>query len=245
MKKGLSIIFVVFLTWCQVSTSQIIRPVPPPVPTPIPVPPPMPTPMPRPLPVPTPAPMPAPTPTPAPTPQPAPAPAPNPNGGSRPPVTFGQTFVIAVCINASDVTDDCLQEGKWEAATKLSELYLKKLTVDKLVLQFPDIMSRAEQLSLLVKVEIQTIAAVEAKMNADIAKLTPFPWDAEQDRQRKQAVVDEDNRKVQAWARKARSEANSGSNWSHNWSSNQHTFDFQSEAYQQAQSINLNGWGGL
>ena len=137
------------------------------------------------------------------------------------------------------------EEGKWEAATKLSELYLKKLTVDKLVLQFPDIMSRAEQLSLLVKVEIQTIAAVEAKMNADIAKLTPFPWDAEQDRQRKQAVVDEDNRKVQAWARKARSEANSGSNWSHNWSSNQHTFDFQSEAYQQAQSINLNGWGGL
>jgi hypothetical protein len=182
---------------------------------------------------------------PTPTPQPTPTPAPNPNDGPPPPVTFGQTFVIAVCINTSEVTDDCLNQGKSKAATKLSELYLKKLAEDKLVLQFPDIMSRTEQLRFLVKVEIQTIKAVEATMNADIAKLTPFSWDTEQDKQSKQAVVDADNRKVQAWAQEARSEANRGSNWSHNWSSNQHTFNFQSGAYQQAQSINLNGWKGF
>ena len=104
-------------------------------------------------------------------------------------------------------------------------------------------MSETEQLRFIAKIEKAALAVAAARMQADVAKLTPFEWDTDQERSDKQAVVDNEANKVTQWKEKASSEANRGSNLSHDWSSNTHRFN-EGNAYRQLQHINISGWGG-
>ena len=169
----------------------------------------------------------------------------NPGPPPNPPTTSGQAFVVAVCAGTSDLSDDCLRRGELEATEELGEFYVrqyaKRVIMNSLTLRFPHVMSRPDQLRFLAKVEKQTLKVAEAQLKADVATLTPFRWDTEQDRQNKQTVVNETARTVKQWGDKARSEADKGSNWSHDWSSNSHKFN-EGEAFKQLKHISIRGW---
>ena len=153
--------------------------------------------------------------------------------------------MVAVCAGIGNYSDECQQRGELEATEKLIQFYVKqyakRLIQNSLTVHFPDVASQTEQLRFLSKVEKQVIKAVELKLKTDVAQLTPFHWDTEQDRLNKQAVVDETAKTVKKWGDKARSEADDGSNWSHDWSSNSHKFN-EGEAYQQLKHISIHGW---
>lgn len=101
-------------------------------------------------------------------------------------------------------------------------------------------MARTEQVRFLAKIEKQAIAGVVAMMQREIAKLTPFKWETQQERQEKDAAI---RNEVKQWKQDAISEANRGSSWSHDWSSNSHTFQ-TGTAFRQLQHISIHGWGG-
>jgi hypothetical protein len=104
-------------------------------------------------------------------------------------------------------------------------------------------MARWEQVKFLQELEMQAIESVTAKLQSDVAKLTPFRWQTEQERQEKEAVVRDEGRRARQWQEDARSEARGGTNWSHDWASSGHTFK-RGEAFRQLQQIHIGGWGG-
>lgn len=201
-----------------------------------------------PTPPPTPTPPPALTPAPTPTP-PLPPPPPGASSGGENPVSAAVAYVVAVCIFSSNLSDDCLRSGELEATARLSELYgkqyLKRLITSSLTLRFPNVMARTEQIRFLAKIEKQAIKSVVAMMQRDVAKLarSPFKWETQQERQAKEAFVQNEARRVKQWEQDAISEANRGSNWSHDRPSNSHTFQTGS-AFRQLQHISIRGWGG-
>jgi hypothetical protein len=164
-----------------------------------------------------------------------------------PPAAFEQTFTVAVCAGTSDFSDDCLKRGELEATEKLVEFYAgqyaRKIVNGTLTLTLPDVLSRAEQLRFIATIEKAALSAAVARMQSDVAKLTPFRWETAEEKADKQAAVDADGKKVKQWEQKAKSEADNGSNWSHDWSSNTHKFK-EGTAYKQLKSISIGGWGG-
>jgi hypothetical protein len=150
-----------------------------------------------------------------------------------------------------------LNSGERDASEKLADLYLeeyrKKRLEHTLTLYFPLAMERTEQIRFLEKVEKRAVNTVAAILRQDVAKLTPFRWDTEQERQQKEAAVRDTVRQVNQWEEDARSEVNQGSNWSHEWSSRgapmaasvggSHTFR-PGHAYSQLRHISIHGWGG-
>jgi hypothetical protein len=169
-----------------------------------------------------------------------------PNG--PPPISMGQAFVIAVCANTSDVSDSCLEQSAAQAAERLSQIYLRqwanKVITTNLAIRFPNVMARVDQYRFLTKIEKVAVAAVAAKMQADVDSLKPFAWDSEATKAAKWEAVRNDRTAASNWQQSATSSAESGSNWSHNWSSNTHTFH-EGTAFRQLKQINLSGsWGG-
>lgn len=164
-----------------------------------------------------------------------------------PPAAFEQTFAVAVCSGTSDFSDDCLKRGELEATEKLVEFYAgqyaRKIVNGTLTLTLPDVLSRTEQLRFIATIEKAALSAAVARMQSDVAKLTPFRWETAEEKADKQAAVDADGKKVKQWEQKAKSEADNGSNWSHDWSSNTHKFK-EGTAYKQLKSISIGGWGG-
>lgn len=164
-----------------------------------------------------------------------------------PPAAFEQTFAVAVCAGISDFSDDCLKRGELEATEKLVEFYAgqyaRKIVNGTLTLTLPDVLSRTEQLRFIATIEKAALSAAVARMQSDVAKLTPFRWETAEEKADKQAAVDADGKKVKQWEQKAKSEADNGSNWSHDWSSNTHKFK-EGTAYKQLKSISIGGWGG-
>jgi hypothetical protein len=144
-------------------------------------------------------------------------------------------FVITVCANTTDATPQCLSQSVEEAKERLVDMYkdaaLRQYSYGQLRIVFPRLVSRTQQLEALIKMEKAALAMVEAKMRADITRLSR-PWD----------WIVEREHAVREWQIQADSEAERGSNWQHNWGTNSHDFG-RSNALRQLQKINLSGWG--
>lgn len=175
------------------------------------------------------------------------APAPPPAGGNAPPINVEQAYVIAVCANASDVSTQCLQQSAAEAAEKLSRMYMrqwaKRVLLHNLSIRFPKTISPMDQFRFLTRIEKTAIAAIQAKIQADIESLRPFEGDTAATKAAKWESVRKDRIAVNNWARNATSAAESNSNWSHDWSSNTHRFN-EGNAFRQLKQISISGWGG-
>jgi hypothetical protein len=241
-----AILFVAFLLSTNQGYGQVVRPEP--VPPPRPLPGPLPVPLPGPLPLPRPNPLPSPLPT---GPRPLPPNPPPPRPPSPPPSQrVDSPSVIAVCTSTGNLSEDCLNSGLLEASRTLGNAFVaqyeSQIIISALTLHFPEAMERTRQIRFLQRVEERAIRTVVAVMKRDVAKLTPFKWDTERERQQKEAVVRDTAQQVKQWEQDASSNASKGTNWSHDWSSNSHTLErhnFQlGPAFSQLQHISTHGW---
>lgn len=175
------------------------------------------------------------------------SPRPLPRGPSAGgiPVQGGVAYVIAVCIYTKELSDECLDNGVLQATQRLGGLYLnqylEKRTINSLTLRFPDFMSKAQQIHLLYKIERKAIQTVMQVIHADVAKLTPFIWETQQEKEQKEEFIRNEEKRVEQWEKDAISEANSGDSWSNDWPSNSHTFQ-AGHAFRQLQHISIHGW---
>lgn len=176
-----------------------------------------------------------------------PDPVPANGGDDPPPMSAEQAFVIAVCANDSDVSSECLERSGREAAAQLSRKLLQSIVKDVYVkplsIRFPSLTSSQEQSAFLKNIETVAIAAVHAKIQADIERLKPFFYDSLYTKSAKWELVQRDRIALNKWNQNARAAAQSNSNWSHDWSSQTHTFH-EGPAYRQLKQISISGWGG-
>jgi hypothetical protein len=158
-----------------------------------------------------------------------------------------QAFVIAVCANDSDVSSECLQQSGREAAAQLRSMLLQSFAEGvyskTISIRFPYMTSPQKQFDFLKQIETVAIAAVHAKMQADIERLKPFYYDSLGTKSAKWEVVQRDRIALNKWNQSARAAAQSSANWSHDWRSQTHTFN-EGPAYRQLKQISISGWGG-
>lgn len=176
-----------------------------------------------------------------------PEPVPANGGDDPPPMSAEQAFVIAVCANDSDVSSECLQQSGREAARQLRWMLLQEFAKgaysQTISIRFPYMTLPKEQFKFLKEIETVAIAAVHAKMQADIERLKPFYYDSLGTKAAKWEVVQRDRIALNKWNQSARAAAQSSSNWSHDWHSQTHTFN-EGPAYRQLKQISISGWGG-
>ncbi len=126
---------------------------------------------------------------------------------ARLPPPYFRVYVIAVCAASEDITDDCMQAGRRNAAYALSEMYLRayggKLVWNALRLRFPYGWAEASQTRFLRDVESEGIAIANASIARDVAA---------------------NGERLDNWRMDAIREAALGSNWSHEWSQYRHDF---------------------
>ncbi len=206
-----------------------------------------------------------PTPTPGPSPTPSPKPI-GPNGGGLGTLS---PIVVPICVYDYNYSSDCYNESLNEAARELTKIMLEEYLNGRmdhyLELTFPGEFHYLDVIRTLKKIELASIEAVSLRMKEDVNKIKPFPWDTEQERQKKLNTIQEDTRKINQWSADARAEANRGTNWtsgssssntssssssndSHTSSSsssdhNQSVLNFHAgQALGQAHFVNSNGW---
>jgi hypothetical protein len=176
-----------------------------------------------------------------------PDPVPANGGDGLPPMSAEQAFVIAVCANDSDVSSECLERSGREAAAQLSRKLLQSIAKDvyskTISIRFPYMTSPQKQFAFLKQIETVAIAAVHAKIQADIERLKPFYYDSLGTKSAKWEVVQRDRIALNKWNQSARAAAQSSSNWLHDWRSQTHTFN-EGPAYRQLKQISISGWGG-
>jgi hypothetical protein len=110
-------------------------------------------------------------------------------------------------------------------------------------IRFPYMTTPQEQFDFLNQIETIAIAAVQAKMQADIEKLKPFYWDSAGTKAAKWEAVRKDRIAVNNWTTNAKAGARNSSNWSHDWHSQTHRFN-EGTAYRQLKHVSTHGWGG-
>jgi hypothetical protein len=156
----------------------------------------------------------------------------SPSGSSA----LSGAFVVSVCTNGSDFSNDCWSDGGSKAAEKLAIVYLRmalgKVIDNSVTLRFPDSMTRYNQIRMLQKLESRVIRTVLSELRNGVSSLTPFNWKVE------------DNRQIEDWAAQADRRATDGTNWTHNWDLSSHTFR-TGTSFQQLQHINMHGWSGF
>jgi hypothetical protein len=126
---------------------------------------------------------------------------------ARLPPSHYRAYTVAVCAAAEEITDDCINEGRRNAAHALSEMYLRafqgKLVWNSLRLRFPHGWVEKSQTRFLQEVERAGIALAA-------------------DRFAREAGSSE---ALKSWQDGALAEATAGSNWSHDWGrSSSHDF---------------------
>jgi hypothetical protein len=158
-----------------------------------------------------------------------------------------QAFVIAVCANDSDVSSECLEQSGRQAAIQLRGMLLQAFAEGvfskTISIRFPYMTTPQKQFDFLMQIETVAIAAVQAKMQADVEKLKPFYWDSSGTKAAKWEAVRKDRIAVNNWTQNATAGARSSSNWSHDWHSQTHRFN-EGTAYRQLKHVAIHGWGG-
>ena len=172
----------------------------------------------------------------------------SPSGGDGPsPMSPEQAFVIAVCANDSDVSRECLEQSGRQAVTQLRGMLLQAFAEGvfskTISIRFPYMTTPQKQFDFLMQIETIAIAAVQAKMQADIEKLKPFYWDSSGTKAAKWEAVRKDRIAVNNWTTNARAGARNSSNWSHDWHSQTHRFN-EGTAYRQLKHVSIHGWDG-
>jgi hypothetical protein len=178
---------------------------------------------------------------------PGPGPVSASGGDGPPPMSAEQAFVIAVCANDSDVSSECLEQSGRQAVTQLRGMLLQAFAEGvfskTISIRFPYMTTPQKQFDFLMQIETVAIAAVQAKMQADIEKLKPFYWDSSGTKAAKWEAVRKDRIAVNNWTQNATAGARSSSNWSHDWHSQTHRFN-EGTAYRQLKHVSIHGWGG-
>jgi len=158
------------------------------------------------------------------------------------------SFVIAVCASAGDLTSDCLDKTVYEASLKLGGLFISsylKGNLDHLFrLTVPNLYSLYLTVELLCLLEIMAVNALLAQLENDFRKLRAFNWTTEAEKALALIIIRKDEATINMWNREAREEANKGINWSHNWNGNGNSsHDFHpGPAYEQLKTISSLGW---
>jgi hypothetical protein len=118
---------------------------------------------------------------------------------ARLPPAYYRAYIVAVCAAAEEITDDCMNEGRRNAAHALSEMYLRafqgKLVWNSLRLRFPYGWAEKSQTRFLQEVERAGIALAGERIAREAGSS-----DA-----------------LKNWQDRALIEAASGVNWSHDW----------------------------
>jgi hypothetical protein len=126
---------------------------------------------------------------------------------ARLPPPYFRVYVIAVCAASEDITDDCMREGRRNAAYALSEMYLRayrgQMVWNALRLRFPYGWAEASQKRFLGDVERDGIALASQTIARDNAG---------------------GSERLENWRTGAIDEAAAGSNWSHDWGQYRHDF---------------------
>ena len=141
----------------------------------------------------------------------------------------GRGIIGAVCIYYSDYSSKCFAANMDEATRNLAEIQKHLLLKDLKERAFSLVLAESDPsltASILKEVEKRSAEAVAVLLHAQIAQLTPFQWQAD------------DNRQVSNWAAQAERAAETGQNWSHQ-GTNIHKFRLPQlgSAYQQAQGL--------
>lgn len=165
------------------------------------------------------------------------------------PTFIKDSYLIAVCAIAGDLTSDCVRKTVGEASLKLGGVfissYLKGNLSNSFRLFVPNLYYLQLNLELLRLIETTTIAAVQAQLENDLTKkLQPFYWPTGLTKAQALLIIREDEATIKRWNREAREEAKKGTNWSHNWNGNGNSsYDFHpGPAYEQLKTISSLGW---
>jgi hypothetical protein len=141
------------------------------------------------------------------------------SGGGRDPPGFRIPIYVAYCLYrlAETQSASCSETSPDGLANELAKLWEKKLInhaiKDQIKIRFPDYLSEYEQLRNLEKIEKRTIQEVAVWLRYEVAKLSPYEWRVE------------NNRNIDAWVSRANRGAESNSDWRNDWSVNSHTFE--------------------
>jgi hypothetical protein len=156
-----------------------------------------------------------------------------PSGGNPPPMNLPRAYVGSVCVYDSDYGRECGNRTVEQAAEKLGEIYADLVLdeVKKRVFQLVLPGSVESFREILEDVEKRSVKVTEALLRAQVARLTPFEWQSDA------------NRQISNWLIQADRAAKTGENWSNN--GNTHTFRSPrlGSAYGQAAGINLHRRG--
>lgn len=118
---------------------------------------------------------------------------------ARLPPLYYRAYIVAVCAAAEEITDDCMSEGRRNAAHALSDMYVRafqgKLVWNSLRLRFPYGWAEKSQTRFLQEVERTGIELATERIS-------------------REAVSSE---ALKIWRESALAEAAAGNNWSHDW----------------------------
>lgn len=127
--------------------------------------------------------------------------------------SYFRAYIIAVCAAAEEVNDDCLTQGRRDAAYALSEMYLRGYREqplwNSLRVRFPYGWAAASQSRFLRDIELEAIDLAKKKIASVIAADSSVGTDAQ-------------NGRLEAWHAQMAAEAASGRNWSHHWAEYRH-----------------------
>ncbi len=129
--------------------------------------------------------------------------------------SYFRAYIIAVCAAAEEVNDDCLTQGRRDAAYALSEMYLRGYREqplwNSLRVRFPYGWVEASQSRFLRDIELEAIVLGKEKIASLIAGESALGAEAQRGR-------------LEAWHIRVLAEVVGGRNWSHHWAENRHEF---------------------
>jgi hypothetical protein len=164
------------------------------------------------------------------------------NGGES---VLGRVYVIIVCTDKNDISPDC-QRGVEQATETLTEALAEdnasKISERVLSVSFPNMLDGARQTKFLFDLENAAISAVQLKLDLQLKAVAPFQIQ-QLSPAAAQLAVAQHVIALNRMNQQAREQANNHVNWSQNTQPNTYTFQFRSNAYNQAVQINRSGWG--
>jgi len=153
-------------------------------------------------------------------------------GGPPPQNQYHRAFVVAVCAQTANYTQQCLNEGFYQAVEQLTEMYVSAIRRQGIAIEltviFPEYATAIYQAKFLYAAEMAAVKAAKSKISEDASRLTPYDWSVER-------------RKLEGWESDAKQDAADGDNWD---KSDEHSERFKDgHAYRQLRNAGLNGWG--
>jgi hypothetical protein len=158
---------------------------------------------------------------------------------------LGRVFVVIVCTDKNDISPDC-QRGVEQATETLTEALAEENASNRservLSVRFPNVLDRARQTKFLFDLENAAISAVQLKLDLQLKAVAPFQIQ-QLSAAAAQLAVAQHVITLNRMNQEAREQASNHVNWSQNTQPNTYTFQFRSNAYNQAAQINRSGWG--